>query len=195
MKPLLILFSGGADSVLMLDWAMKMKYLVTLLMFSYGQKHVEELDFSRRFLKGTVGRWEGRLIHDLLELDISKVFNCHISNLLENGGTVKYPKANSQHVPARNLTFLSIALGIAESRKIDEIWIGCDYSDRIDLFPDCYQEWVVKINELAKINGSRYITIEAPLLGLSKENILVLLQAEDYNLKDIYSGYELPKER
>lgn len=85
-------------------------------------------------------------------------------------------------------------MSVAENMGIDEVWYGPDYSDRINLFPDCYQEYVVKMNELMAISGVRPIKLVAPLLGMSKELITEIL-AKTYKVfaPDLHSGYEAPK--
>lgn len=190
MKRILILFSGGADSVLLADWALNLpETAVSLLLIDYGQRHVEELMYASRLIKRLP-----RLIDNVFRLDITDTFKYHHSNLLQ-GKRQTYLGVHIEHVPGRNGVFLTIALGIAESHGIDEIWIGCDYSDRMNLFPDCSQEWIKKIDELAQINGSRPIRIRAPLLGLKKETITLMLKEKGYNAQEIFSGYIPPKKR
>ena len=69
------------------------------------------------------------------------------------------------------------------------IWIGCDYSDRLNLFPDCYQEYIVKFNEILKYAGPKEIKIEAPLMGMTKEFILELLESTGIKKDELFSGY------
>ena len=96
---------------------------------------------------------------------------------------------NEFHVPGRNTMFLSLAFSKAESLGIDTIWIGCDWSDMLNLFPDCYPEYIIRVNELFKVAGPKKITVEAPLMGLTKENIMKLLKSQDVDEKQIFSGY------
>ena len=87
--------------------------------------------------------------------------------------------------------FISLAASIAESKNINRIWLGADFSDRLNNFPDCYQEWVYRVNDVLNINGSIPINLEAPLLGMNKELILSSLE-NNYNVdieKEIFSGY------
>ncbi len=94
-------------------------------------------------------------------------------------------------MPARNSIFLTIAAGIAESKGLNEIWIGCDMSDFYGEFPDCKQEYIGKMNEVFKIAFSYPIKIIAPLLGLEKEIILEILHKSfDIKEENLYSGYK-----
>lgn len=185
----LILFSGGADSALLLQWALKRGDIdqVATLTYTYGQKHEQEVGSAKKQLQDRCGH-NGAGVQSIF-MDITSAFVHTTSNLLGGRPVVSYPRVHEAHVPARNAIFLSIALGVAESQGYSEIWYGADFSDRLGLFPDCYQEWVVRMNHLAAINGSRSILIKAPLLGLNKDDVLALLKSEGVNLDELCSGY------
>lgn len=187
----IILFSGGADSIMLLLLAQKLGRKTFPIMFNYGQKHVEELEYGKRFLAKFTEANLGEAIYDYEEVTIKGAFANVASRLMGENGA-KYPGVHEMHLPGRNGVFLSVALGIAESQNCTEIWIGCDFSDRLNLFPDCYQEWVVKMREVGLSNGSRKIEIKAPLLGFSKEDVLAYLQAEGIDSADVYTGYQAP---
>lgn len=179
MEKILILYSGGADSRLMLEFANKICLSPYCLLIDYGQLHKEELLVAKTQLE---------------ELDLPyQIVN--ISNLNINSGLTgdgiknDIGKVHEMHVAGRNSMFLSIAFSIAESKGINTIWIGCDWSDRLNLFPDCYQEYLIKINETFKIAGPKPIKVEAPLMGLTKENVLRLLKSFGVEEKEIFSGY------
>jgi len=174
---LLILFSGGYDSTLLVQLAMNMDANILCLLFDYGQKHIIELEYAKEFcLKRNIP-------YEIIKLSLPIA-----SNLTDEKKT--YEGVNIHHVPARNLMFLSIAASIAESKEILTIWYGANYEDREKLFPDCYQEWIFKLNELLEINGSLKITVEAPLLGMSKETIKTLAKVFNINDDKVFSGYE-----
>ena len=173
---MILLFSGGMDSTLLLKMAIQMGYDPYCLIFDYGQKHIKEIEFAQKQCL------DNKIAFDILCVPL-KVH----SKLLD--GTSPYKDVSPYHVPGRNLIFLSIAASIAESRGIDLIWYGANYEDRKNLFPDCYQEWIYRLNQLFEINGSLKVRVEAPLLGMTKETIGLL--KETYNIKDteIFSGY------
>ena len=112
------------------------------------------------------------------------------SALTGKGIKGQYEGVNSHNVPGRNSIFLSLAFSFAEAFDIPEIWYGADMSDFFGKFPDCYQDYVGKINELFKIAGSKKIEVIAPLLGYSKEMVLEILDKQYGVTKDmLYSGY------
>ena len=85
--------------------------------------------------------------------------------------------------------FVSIAASIVENIGCDGIWYVGYYSDRKNLFLDCYQVWVIKANKLLKINASKAIKLEAPLLGFTKEQVLETLESMGISKRDLFSGY------
>jgi 7-cyano-7-deazaguanine synthase len=177
---LVILFSGGADSRLLLELAHDMGKRPYCVLIDYGQKHIKELECATTQLNN--------MKIPFIKISIK---NLNIkSGLTGDGAKGLYKNVSIYNVPARNSIFLTIAAGIAESENIKCIWIGCDMDDFYNKFPDCKQSYIGKINELFSIALSEPIVVEAPLLGLSKENVLKLLDMK-YNVKkdEIYSGY------
>src|SRR5213075_3118161 len=92
------------------------------------------------------------------------------------------------YVPARNTIFLSFALGLAEVIGSTDIFIGVnalDYSG----YPDCRPEFVTAFQKLANVArksgvGGRGVTIHAPLIHMSKTEIIATGSAlgVDYSL-------------
>jgi 7-cyano-7-deazaguanine synthase len=179
MEKVLVLFSGGADSTLLLKLAEKMNKEVFALMIYYGQLHRGELDIARQYC--TLNKIPFK------EVTISGL--SAQSALTGSGERGKYEGVSEWHVPGRNSMFLSIALSEAESKGITEIWYGPDWSDREHLFPDCYQEYIVRINSLFEIAGVRPVKVYAPTLGMTKEMVLMLLESFGVSKDQLFSGY------
>ena len=190
MPGVLLLFSGGADSVLLLKWLVRRKDPCGLLMINYGQRHVEELDFADRFL-ADLPMGERDSISRFV-VNLSEAFTLVRAPLLCGGGPT-YKGVNPNYVPSRNLVFVSVALSIAESYGYEEVWYGADFSDREDGFPDCFQEWVVLVDRIARINGSRPIPVRAPLLGFTKRMVEENLRVGGVDPAMVYSGYGPPQ--
>ena len=97
------------------------------------------------------------------------------------------------YVPARNLIFLSIAVGIAEARGLDAVSIGVnavDYSG----YPDCRPEFVQSFAATAALALKRGVEgnpvgVRAPLVDLSKEAIVRLGHDLGAPLRLTYSCY------
>lgn len=180
IKTILLLYSGGADSTLLLRMAKALDYEVVCIGIDYGQTHIEELSYARRHCE-----WLG------VEFIVAKINAPITSNLSEHKQT--YEGVSPYHVPSRNLMFVSLAASIAESKGIKTIWMGANYADRENLFPDCYQEWIYSVNETLSKNGSMQIKLEAPLLGMSKETIQDYCNFFNINSSQILSGYGTEK--
>lgn len=179
MYDILILFSGGADSILLLEWAFKVNKKPLCVFIDYGQLHIEELEYAKRYLDKKDVLWRKVSIKNL---NIT-------SGLTESGDKGLYEGVHEFYVPGRNTIFLSIAQSIAEDNNIPEIWMGANYSDSENLFPDCTQEYFIKINELFKVATSKEIKVRAPLLGLPKETVFEMLDALGVKREDLFSGY------
>lgn len=174
---LILLFSGGFDSRLLLELALDMGKNPLCVLIDYGQIHVKELDKAEKVCKEK-------------ELNFSRVkITLPVDSKLTNKVEGKYTGVSEWHVPSRNLIFIGFAASIAESRGIKTIWYGANYDDRMNLFPDCYQEWVHLMNIFLEKNGSYPIILEAPLLGMKKYMIEML--AKKYNIikQEVHSGY------
>jgi len=177
-EDLVVLYSGGADSIMMLVLADFMKRTPFCILIDYGQLHIKELDFAAAYLQNKGIRYK-----------IVRLGNLTAESALTTGDKGLYQGVSQYFVPGRNTMFLSIALSEAETRGIKEVWYGPDYSDREHLFPDCYQEYVYRMNQVSEISGSYPIKIYAPLLGLTKEMILSMLENLGISKEDYYSGY------
>ena len=175
---LVILFSGGADSVLLMEMAKSMEKIPLALMINYGQKHIEELTKAVKYCRKNNIKYR--------EVDLC---NYNVRSGLTTGEKGTYEGVHVMNVPARNTIFLSIAAGIAESNNIQEIWYGADWSDRENLFPDCYQEYIFRMNNLLEIAGVKPIKVYAPLLGFTKDYVLSMLKYYGVKEEEYFSGY------
>ena len=184
LKPIVMLYSGGADSYLMLKIAKMARRNPYCVLIDYGQKHIEELEYADKQLKD-----EG------VEYQIVKIKDLNVNSGLTGSLTEqRWDNVHAMNVPGRNTIFIGLAISVAENLGIDEVWYGPDFSDRLNLFPDCYQEYVVKMNEVLAISGVKPIKLVAPLLGMTKEMIIEILDNQwGIELKDLHSGYEAPE--
>lgn len=175
-----ILFSGGADSTLLLKMAIAIGLRPLCIFINYGQTHISEMEAA----KGIADK----LKVSLIILDLSSFGKAVKSSLTSE--TIQYEGVNIYNVPCRNTFLLSIASAVAESEGIPCVWFGADFSDRINKFPDCYQEYVVKIKDLIESTTSTKVKIDAPLLGMTKEMVMGLLtNVFGVDANDVHSGY------
>jgi 7-cyano-7-deazaguanine synthase len=167
----IVLFSGGLDSTTCLAWA-QARYECLALSFSYGQRHSSELLAAKKLAE------QAGVEHRVIDIDLRSLGGSALTD-----DAIDVPENEPEgipvtYVPARNTIFLSYALAAAEVRHAEAIVIGInavDYSG----YPDCRAEYIdafAKMAALATKAGveGEPLTIETPLLHLSKANIIRL---------------------
>ena len=172
-KKAVVLFSGGLDSTTVLVYAMKQGYDVYPLTFSYGQRHAIEIKQSERTLEkyGLIQR------QTIFSIDLTPFVNCSLINKNLEVPEFAENRIPSTYVPSRNIIFLSIASGMAETLGAEKIFIGVnsvDYSG----YPDCRPEFVDAFNKTIAVGTKQGvesgIKVEAPILNMSKKEIIEL---------------------
>lgn len=177
---IVMLYSGGADSRLMIELAKMAGKVPYCVLVDYGQKHIEELKEA-----------SNQLVDTKVNFQTVKLSGYNVqSGLTGDGIQGLYKGVSVYNVPARNSIMLSIAAGVAENIGAKEVWIGCDMSDFYGQFPDCKQEYIGRMNDVFEIAFSYPIMIKAPLLGFTKEMVLETLQNQfGVNKEELYTGY------
>jgi 7-cyano-7-deazaguanine synthase len=167
-----VLLSGGLDSATVLAIARTEGRECLAMTVVYGQRHQVELEAARR-VAAAVGVTE----HVVYPLDL-RVFGASAltSDIEVPKDAVGAPGIPVTYVPARNTIFLALALGYAEARDADEIWIGVnalDYSG----YPDCRADFIAAFQEViwkgTRSGVERQLPrLVAPLLHLTKADII-----------------------
>lgn len=179
MYDLVILYSGGADSRLMLEMALGRGRRPFCILINYEQLHIEELGFAERQLNKLGVPYR---IISIRNLEIN-------SGLTGDGIKNDSGEVHEMHVSSRNLMFVGVAASIAENLKIGEIWYGANHEDLVNKFPDCMPNWIKIMNLLLEINGPKSIKLKAPLLEYSETKINELLGEYGINKVELFSGY------
>jgi 7-cyano-7-deazaguanine synthase len=167
-----ILLSGGLDSATVLAMARAESRECLAMSIVYGQRHEIELAAAER-----VALAIGVTEHVVFPLDL-RVFGASAltSDIEVPKDAVGAAGIPVTYVPARNSIFLALALGYAEARGAQEIWLGVnavDYSG----YPDCRPEFIEAFQTVIE-RGTRSGVergeprIIAPLLRMSKADII-----------------------
>jgi 7-cyano-7-deazaguanine synthase len=175
-KKAVVLLSGGLDSSTVLAIAKSEGFEPHALSFSYGQRHIVELDAARR-----VAAAFGVADHRIASIDL-RVFGGSALTADIDVPKGRNPDEMSHeipitYVPARNTIFLSFALAWAEVLGSSDIFIGVnalDYSG----YPDCRPEFIAAFETLADlatkagVEGHQKLKIHTPLIALTKAQII-----------------------
>lgn len=167
-----ILLSGGLDSATALAMAREQGRACHALSIVYGQRHEIEMAAAKR-----VAAAFGVEEHVIENLDL-RIFGASAltADIDVPKDSVDAPGIPVTYVPARNTIFLALALGFAEAREAQEIWLGVnavDYSG----YPDCRPEFLDAFQQVI-LHGTRSgieqgePRIIAPLVSLSKADII-----------------------
>ncbi len=169
-KKALVLFSGGLDSTTMLAMVKSEGYEITALTINYNQRHVSEIEFSKKSLSQL--QINKQIIFDL---DLSKIGG---SALTDNIPVPIDSNDNipTTYVPARNTIFLSLASSFAERLNISDIFIGANIIDYSG-YPDCRPEFIksfektINLGTKLGVEGSHF-RIHTPLIKMTKAEII-----------------------
>jgi 7-cyano-7-deazaguanine synthase len=172
-----VLLSGGLDSTTTLALAARDGYALHALTFRYGQSHAHEVDAARRI----AARYDVRR-HEIIDIDLATFGGSALT------AGIAIPKDRDletqrdipvTYVPARNTIFLSFALAFAEVTGSGDIFIGVNHHDYSG-YPDCRPEYIAAFERLANlatragVEGTTTVRIRAPLLELTKREIIAL---------------------
>ena len=173
-KKAVVLLSGGLDSATALAIAKDQGFECCTLSFHYGQRHAIELDCAKQIAEA-----QGVAEHRIVDIDLAAFGGSALTDL-----NINVPHETSApeeipitYVPARNTIFLSYALAWAEVLGSSDIFIGVnalDYSG----YPDCRPEFIAAYETMANlatkagVTGEEKMTIHAPLIDLTKAQII-----------------------
>lgn len=189
----LVLLSGGLDSATALAIAREQDYQCYALSFRYGQRHSAELAAAQKIATDLAV-----VEHRIFDLDLSLFSNSALTNHELTVPTVLAEGIPVTYVPARNVIFLSIALGWAEVLHAQHIFIGVnavDYSGYPDCRPAFVQSYELMANLATKsaVEGAS-IKIHTPLIDLTKAEIISRGLQLGVNYENTVSCYQASSE-
>lgn len=176
MEKAVILLSGGLDSTVCMAVARNRGLDLYPISFNYHQRHSIELEGAKK-----VAAYFQVKKHLIIETNMEQIGGSALTDQTIDvpDGDVESTDIPVTYVPARNLIFLSYALGYAEVLGASCVYIGVnavDYSG----YPDCRPEFIQHFQSLAdyatKATAAEHkkIQIMTPLQDLSKKDIVLL---------------------
>lgn len=167
-----LLFSGGIDSMTLAYEALASHQLATLLFFRYGQP-------SESNEAHAVAEWRRRHAPQVRLIDVTLSIGAAPMIL---GSGVPGPRV----LPGRNLLMLAHGIAVAAQSGHRAVWYGAQGGDAAD-YPDCRPPFVAAVNTLAQQWG---VSVEAPLLHLSKAQVIERAKRAGVDLRLAWSCYE-----
>lgn len=184
-KDSVIIVSGGMDSITMLyDYKDRIALAVS---FDYGSNHnAKEIPFAKLHCE-RLG-----IKHIIIKLGfMTKYFT---SSLLEGADAIPeghYADENmkSTVVPFRNGIMLSIAVGIAESNRLQYVMMANHGGDHA-IYPDCRPEFVNSFSDAAEAGTYNNVTLFAPYTNITKADIARRGKALGIDYAETWSCYK-----
>ena len=191
MSKAVVPISGGLDSSVILSIASQHHDDVYAISYDYGQKHYKELLYAGCQIDNYDNIEDHKFVDIKFFKDVAPTSSltnndikvAHARDVLGDAQTVNY-------VPFRNMMMLSIACSYAESVGANSVYHGSALVDSQAGYWDGSSEFLEQINNLTALNRKNRIEIEAPLIQLSKKEIINLGLYNGVNFKDTWTCYE-----
>ncbi len=182
MSDVLVLLSGGLDSVLLCTMAAHRLSLAVF--FDYDQP-------AAAFERASAIGWAKHFGVELVIRDLE----------FEGLGPMNEPLSGGPRVvPGRNLLMVATALNIAEARGLHEVWYGANKDDWAD-YPDCRPSFVQGVNDALfalptapgwsnPMDLHPRVIVRAPLQWMEGHEIASRLAESGVDFDDLWSCYE-----
>jgi 7-cyano-7-deazaguanine synthase len=163
-----VLVSGGMDSVSALYDSVERHSVVGAVSFDYGSKHnAREIPEARHHCR-VLG-----VPLEVIPLEfMGRLFK---SDLLANGGAIPdghYEEANMRRtvVPFRNGILLAVAGGLAESIDAEGLVIAAHSGDHA-IYPDCREAFMRAMGDALRLGTYVQVELLRPFIAMTKADI------------------------
>lgn len=185
MKNSAIIVSGGMDSITLLY---NRKDEIALgISFDYGSNHnAREIPFAKMHCE--------RLGIKHITINLDFMHQYFKSSLLDGAEAIPeghYADDNmkSTVVPFRNGIMLAIAIGIAESNNLDQVFIANHGGDHT-IYPDCRPEFINAIDAAATAGTYNNVKVIAPYTKITKSDIARIGKRLGIDYAETWSCYK-----
>ena len=185
MKNSVVIVSGGMDSITLLY---DHKDEIALgISFDYGSNHnAREIPFAKMHCE--------RLGIKHITINLDFMHQYFKSSLLDGAEAIPeghYADDNmkSTVVPFRNGIMLSIAIGIAESNNLGQVFIANHGGDHT-IYPDCRPEFINAIDAAATAGTYNNVKVVAPYTKITKSDIARIGKKLGIDYTETWSCYK-----
>jgi len=171
MSKAIVLVSGGMDSAVTLAVALQVNTEISMLHINYGQRT------EAKELQCFILLAEHYNIKERLVIDINHLKKIGGSCLTDH--SIPVPKDGIQpgipisYVPFRNGNTLAIAVSWADYLNYNYVYYGAVEQDSSG-YPDCRESFRQAYSQAAQIGTRNNIKVVAPIIKLSKKEIVTL---------------------
>lgn len=185
MKNSAIIVSGGMDSITLLYY--RKDEIALGISFDYGSNHnAREIPFAKMHCE--------RLGIKHITINLDFMHQYFKSSLLDGAEAIPeghYADDNmkSTVVPFRNGIMLAIAIGIAESNNLDQVFIANHGGDHT-IYPDCRPEFINAIDAAATAGTYNNVKVIAPYTKITKSDIARIGKRLGIDYAETWSCYK-----
>lgn len=179
-EKIVVVLSGGQDSVTCAFWAKEQGYELHAVTFNYGQRHARELEAAR-----IAADFVGVESHDIVNLGPAVLKST--SPLVSNNELEQYPDHGSlpgglekTFVPMRNQLFLTLAANRAYALGTNKMVTGVCQEDSGG-YPDCRRDFIDAFESASsfgsftgKDGAPARLQVLTPLMYLTKAQSVLL---------------------
>lgn len=184
----IILCSGGLDSITLLYYARLCEADIHLLHIIYGQRHAVETSCVR---------YHARKLNLPLHTVVLPIWTLEDTALVGSTGKIAHEEYQAKHmstyVPARNTVFASIAMSYMERLKIRHLGMGIHETET---YPDTSPHWadamshVMRVGMELSVFDRQDVGIWAPFVNRTKTDIVKQASAHQIPLQFTWSCYD-----
>lgn len=169
MDNVVMIYSGGMDSTVLLYELLMEGHFINALTVNYGQKHSREIESAIEICKLHSG-----LNHKIADLSRIKNF---IAGSSQTSDDVEVPEGHYAEesmkqtvVPNRNMIMLSLAVGWAIKLGCPRVYYA-NHSGDHTIYPDCRPEFVRALDEAVSLCDWNPVRLQSPFRHISKADI------------------------
>lgn len=195
-KKVVLGVSGGMDSSVLLRNAINHYDDVIAVFFNYNQRHIIEKNCADKQVDHVRSKIAHTQTIEYKTINVSFIREIAPTSSLTNDNiatpNVKKVMGEAQpasYVPNRNLMFISILASLAEANNANTIWHGSAQADSLAGYWDSSNEFRQSLNNLLCLNRSCKITVETPLINMSKKDIILEGVKYGVNFGNTYTCY------
>jgi 7-cyano-7-deazaguanine synthase len=167
---IIVVCSGGLDSVSLAHRMASEGELMGLISFDYGQRHRKELDYAARCAE-RLGVFHQ--IIDMTAVGAQLTGSALTDDIDVPDGHYAEDTMRVTVVPNRNAIMLAIAFGVAAARQADAVAIAVHGGDHF-IYPDCRPGFIHAFQAMQNeaLNGYASVKLLAPYVDGSKADIV-----------------------